>query len=263
MAARSPSDSVGACLTPLRRSTRSRWSFPSTKASTPCRPSWRSWPAFGTRGDPRRARVRGARDPARPRQRAGRLGRGDARARRAVSAGAPGLAHPQLRPARRHARRHGVVRRRLDRDDGRGRPARSGRHSRPCSTSRCASRRDVVYGEPTNDASARARSATSRPEAAKRLVRTSVGVDGAEASTATAWSSVRSVAASPPTPGPASTSTWRWAGSPARVATCPVELRAEGGRPSGYTLRAPCSRTSGGWCCRAGPGGCGWSACSA
>ena len=44
-----------------------------------------------------------------------------------------------------------------------------------------------------------------------------------------------------------------------RIATCPVEMRSEGDRPSGYTCAA-CCPTSGGSCSPAAPGPCAGSA---
>ncbi len=148
------------------------------------------------------------------------------------------LAEPQLRPARGDPRRHGVLRRRLDRHHGRGRPARPRRTSARCSTSRCAEQASVVYAEPTNPpphgALRNARLARWRSGSSTR---SSGGTDAADVPAATGSSSARSAAASRRTPGRASTSTSRWAGWPAAPPTAPVSCATRVSAPSGYSTR--------------------------
>ena len=149
--------------------------------------------------------------------------------------GARRLAEPQLRPARRDPGRHGVLRRRLDRHPGRGRPARPRGHRRRCSTPRWPSRPTLVYAAPDQPAAARRRSATSRPGSPSGSSTLLTG--GSDAAVFHSYRLVlgevgRSVAAYAGA-GVYLDVALGWVAGDA--ATCPVALREEGDRPSGYS----------------------------
>ena len=88
---------------------------------------------------------------ARARLRPRRLRRHRPRARRGPRLGAPGLAEPQLRPARGDPGRHRRLRRRVGRHHGRGRPARPRGDRRPARHGDGPSRPTSSTPGPTNE----------------------------------------------------------------------------------------------------------------
>ena len=210
--------------------------------------SWRAhtcWPDGG--------RLRGA---PRARQRAGRLGVGDASAGRGIPLRPHRLAEPQLRPARGHPGRHGLLRWRLDRHSRRGRTARPSRHPRD-GRHRVGPAGGRGLRQADERPAARLPAKPRLPNGQDPAARPRPAATTPPTSRATDWFSARSAAVSRRMQVSGSTSTWRWAGwpalSPPARSSCGKRVN---GRPATRCVHS--SHTSGGWSCPAAPAPSGW-----